>query len=180
MALKRLRTVVISAVWCVAPSIAAAQQTAVAWKLYGSIDLGGQQVCFYDERGLVREPSGLIRVWTKCLNQHDLDVEFGPNIIEAAALKKLRKYVPPIATISGNATDDQQLDAILAETAADLGDFEASARILYEFNCPPKMMRELDIFFRTGGRAGVSHTPSQWKYVPPEGNGARLLKLVCH
>jgi hypothetical protein len=30
-----------------------------------------------------------------------------------------------------------------------------------------------------GGKSGSSHTASEWKYVAPETNGARVMKLLC-
>jgi hypothetical protein len=41
------------------------------------------------------------------------------------------------------------------------------------------MLRELSIDLNINGRVGSNNKPADWKYVPPEGNGAALLRLLC-
>jgi hypothetical protein len=41
------------------------------------------------------------------------------------------------------------------------------------------MMRELSFDIMVNGKSGSLDKPSDWKYVPPEGNGASLLKILC-
>jgi hypothetical protein len=155
----------------------------VDWKMYGGVADAGQSVCFYDRNGLVKQPDGHIRVWTKCLPRKELDAaprgkKFGSKIVENAATKFRLGYVPPIASLE-NMNTDQRVDVITYETTADISDVEPQATIFYELNCPQRMMRELSINLHVNGKRGSSDKPGDWKYVPPEGNGARLLSILC-
>jgi len=55
-----------------------------------------------------------------------------------------------------------------------VGDLTAHAQFYYRLDCHRRMMREMSITIEN--RSG---TPSDWQYVPPQGNGARLLSLLC-
>src|SRR6266851_4094922 len=46
-------------------------------------------------------------------------------------------------------------------------------------SCAERMLRELSISIQTKGQGGSRDKPGDWKYVPPEGNAARLLKILC-
>jgi hypothetical protein len=65
------------------------------------------------------------------------------------------------------------------EEIANIGSIEPHAKIFYELNCPERMSRELSIYFQADGKSGSFDKPSDWKYIPPEGNGSRLLKILC-
>jgi hypothetical protein len=41
------------------------------------------------------------------------------------------------------------------------------------------MLRELSIDLHINEQIGSNNKPSEWKHVPPEGNGASLLKILC-
>src|SRR6266576_1055006 len=89
---------ILSAIIC-APGLT--QTLSVDWKLYGGIP---DSWCFYEARGIVVRPDGHMRVWTKCLLQKEIDSidpksDLGKKILENAANKVARYYVPPIATI---------------------------------------------------------------------------------
>jgi hypothetical protein len=43
----------------------------------------------------------------------------------------------------------------------------------------PPTVRELSISFSVNGKYRSSDEPRPWKFIPPEGNGASLLKLLC-
>src|ERR1700741_550392 len=61
--------------WVITLTIASSAQAAdVDWKTYGAVTgEEGDEVCFYEERGITRTSDGHVRVWTKCLLQKDLD-----------------------------------------------------------------------------------------------------------
>jgi hypothetical protein len=40
-------------------------------------------------------------------------------------------------------------------------------------------MQRLSTYVRANGKEGYKDKPSSWEHVPPEGNGARLLKILC-
>jgi hypothetical protein len=160
------------------------QTPSVDWKFYGggpSDD--GQTVCFYDAKGVTRMPDKHIRVWIKCVLQKELDAvdiqkDYDGKIVELAAQKVVEKYIPPIASVE-TIDQDQTVTIIGYEQIADVANIEPRARIFYEINCVDKMERELSIFIQGGGKTGFIDKPRDWQYLPPEGNGARLLKILC-
>lgn len=155
----------------------------VDWKLYGSASLAGPSFCFYDAKSAARLPDGHIRVWTKCLAQQDLDAldittELGKQIVDDAVKKLNAGYIPPIIVIGK--MDIKQLSQVLAyEETANFGAIEPQAQLFDELNCSERMMRNLSGIIQTNGQSVFKNTPSNWESVPPEGNGATLLKILC-
>jgi hypothetical protein len=98
--------------------------------------------------------------------------------VRGAAQKYLQHYVPPIVKLENMGTD-QRIDAIQYEVTADIGDIQPQATILYELNCSQKMARELSTDIVVNGKHGFRDKPSDWMYTPPEGNGTRLLQMLC-
>jgi hypothetical protein len=143
-------------------SAALAQGLDVDWKLYGGAPVGGESLCFYDAKGLTRQPDGHIRVWTKCLLKTDLDAvniekDFDGRIVNATAEKVARYYVPPISKIQNVDANE----AMAITSYEEIADIAAPHRSSYR---RPNRGRD---------------KPIDWKYVPPEGNGAALLKILC-
>jgi hypothetical protein len=76
--------------------------------------------------------------------------------------------------------DFQQIPGIVAyEESANLSAIEPHAQIFYEMDCSERMIRRLSTSMHVNGRSGFDSKPSDWEYVPPEGNAATLLKLLC-
>ena len=79
-----------------------AQALDVDWKFYGGAKIDGiSHYCFYDAKGVVKQPDTRLRVWTKCLSEKDIDesdADKEPNIkiLDIAAQKIDRGYIPPI------------------------------------------------------------------------------------
>ena len=156
-----------------------AQAADVDWKLYGGAAVAGHSVCFYDANSVARTTSGYVRVWTKCLAQNDLErADLSDENAQDAAKKIIRGYVPPIIVIGK--MDFKRIPEIVgAEETANLGAIEPQAQIFDEMNCSERMMRTLSVSIHTNGQRGFNNKPSEWEYVPPEGNSATLLKLLC-
>jgi hypothetical protein len=179
------RTGTLGSIVAVASTMACAAHAAdVDWKVYGFASVAGPEVCFYEAISIARPPDGSVRVWTKCLAQKDLDAvdikaEYGGKIVQNAARKMNRNYVPPIATVVETIDFDQATIITAYEETANISYIKPHSTIFYEFNCAEKMMRELSLRIETNGQYGSSDTPSAWKFVPPESNGARLIKLLC-
>ena len=155
----------------------------VDWKLYGGASVDGPSFCFYDANSVAHASAGYVRVWTKCLAQKDLDSfdfksDLGIKIVDIAARKIKDGYVPPIIVIGQ--MDFKQIPEIVGyEEVADLGAVEPQASIFDEVNCPERMMRTLSVSMHANGQRGFKNKPGDWEYVPPEGNGATLLKILC-
>jgi hypothetical protein len=180
--MKRVGTLAILFAFVVAPA-ALAQALSVDWKFYGGAALDEKSECFYDAKGVVQGPDAHLRVWTKCLLQKDLDSidikkDFDGKILENAGQKVAHHYVPPIATVEP-IDDNQSIVITQYEETANIGNIEPHSNIFYELNCSERMLRELSMHFLVNGKSGSFNQPSDWKYVPPEGNGASLLKLLC-
>jgi hypothetical protein len=162
----------------------ASAQTNVDWKYYGRAVLNERTgkielTCFFDANSIDHPASGHVRVWTKCMDEKDMrkfdyHSDLGKKIIKATAQKIVDYYVPPYAVIY-----DVSIDTVKSmvgdEQLADLSYIQPISRIFYEFNCPEKMLRELSISMLSGSE----DRPSNWRYTPPEGNGANLNRLLC-
>ncbi len=166
-------------------SAASAGALDVDWKFYGGASLADDvyDLCFYDASGVVREPDSHLRAWTKCLPQKDVDnvdikKDFGGTILENTAQKVARHYMPPIGAAE-SIDADQSVAIMWYEEVANISNIEPHAKIFYELNCSERMIRELSIFFQRNGKIDSSDKPRDWGYVPPEGNAARLLKILC-
>jgi hypothetical protein len=65
------------------------------------------------------------------------------------------------------------------EETANISKVQPQARIFYKLNRSERMLRELSIYVMLDGKSGSHDKPSDWRHVPPEGNGASLLKFLC-
>jgi hypothetical protein len=181
------RTAICSAAALLAmPGILSAQPSSVDWKFYGGYEgvvSNGRAYCFYDDKGVNRGPDGHIKVWTKCLHQQDLDgvdpaSDVGKKIIKSAVEKVAHYYVPPFSAV-GKVDAAQSVTIAQYEVTADIGNLQPEASIFHEVNCGDRMMRVLSIFVASRGKSGSTDKPREWQYVPPEGNTANLLTILC-
>ncbi len=178
------RAGILGSVVALASTVALAAQAAdVDWKMYGGMSAPEAEICFYDAMGIGRTPDALLRVWTKCLPQSDMDAidiktDFGGKILENTARKMLRPYIPPYARVE---SFDFERGATITqyEETANISGIKPHSTIFYELNCSQKMLRELSVSIDLNGRQGFLNKPSEWKFVPPESNGTALLKILC-
>src|SRR5215471_4910308 len=103
---------------------APAQAADVDWKMYGTASIDGGVVCFYEGKGIIARAPSILRVWTKCLLQKDLDAvdmgsEVGKKIVESAARKMGNIYVPLIA-VAEDIDFDQAIGVVTYEETANL------------------------------------------------------------
>jgi hypothetical protein len=161
-----------------------AQENSVDWKLYGGFPTDdGPTKCFFDAKGMTAEPDSHIRVWTKCLPQKEIDgidikKGLGGKVLENTAQKVANYYVPPIAALE-NVDRDMAMAVTQYEEIADIAAIQPFARIFYDIDCPQQKMRELSLYLRIKGKDSFQDKPSDWRYIPPEGNGSRLSRLLC-
>ena len=153
------------------------------WKLYGRASVAGPSFCFYEASSVAKASGGNTRVWTKCLAQKDLEgvdpkSNLGTEMVNEAAKRLTAGYVPPIIVIGGMEFN-QAPDIVAYEEIADHSAIEPQSLIFIELNCRERMMRNLSTSTFYNGRRGFNVEASDWDYVPPEGNGATLLKLLC-
>jgi hypothetical protein len=135
-----MRPVVVAFILLVsdAPIVVSAQGLEVDWKLYGGASVGGESLCFYDQKGLTRQPDGHMRVWTKCISKTELDDAFEKDpdkkIVEAIAQKVMQDYMPPVLKLPQTAANDAMVMTGYEEVA-NLGVVQPESRIFYELNC---------------------------------------------
>jgi hypothetical protein len=155
----------------------------VDWKVYGPGEVDGQaSICLYDS-GVIKGPDKRIKVWTKCLSGKDLEAidvkgDPGKKILETAAHKIARKYIPPIVLLKEH-TSNQLLGVVISEVAAGIADIKPQARVLYELNCAERMIRALNIQIRINNELRTKDKPDDWVHAPPETNGNTLLRMLC-
>ena len=158
---------------------------AVDWKVFGASSVSGSEICFYEAKGIVRTPKGLVRVWTKCLSQQDLEKidvqhDFNGRIEESAARKTDNGYVPPIARIEDGVEPNKASVITRYEETANIASIQPRASIFYELNCARRMLRERIVtIFVSEMKRGSTKTPSSWRHTPPETNVAKLVKMLC-
>jgi hypothetical protein len=98
------------------------------------------------------------------------------------ALVEMGFYVCGLAATQDreNLNFDQVLAITTYEVIADRAYLQPLARMLFELNCSERLFRQLSMSLNPPGEQSVSsETTGEWKHVPPEGNNADLLKLVC-
>jgi hypothetical protein len=160
-------------------ALSGAHAADVDWKLYGAASFpAGEQWCFYDVQGVTQTPEGYLRVWTKCLQQKELDAVDPKQIVEDSAKRIISGYVPPI--VVGDIMKFDQIPLIVPyEQIADANSINPTVRIYYELDCSQKRLHELSMRFSVNGKDKEANE-RPWQFVSPEGNGATLLKLLCH
>ena len=122
----------IACAFALAALAASAQAADVDWKMYGTASIdGGGVVCFYEGKGVVARAPSILRVWTKCLLQRDLDnidleSELGKKIVESAARKANQGYIPPIKVVE-DMDFDQAIGVIGYEETANVSNIQSHA-----------------------------------------------------
>jgi hypothetical protein len=162
-------------------SAVGADELDVDWKLYGTATIAANNyACFYDAKGVVQQPEGHLRVWTKCIAKRVMNSNEATTkkIIESAAQKIERGYVPPLIAI-GKVQFQEIAGIVGMEEAANLGNLEPQSKILYEFDCSKQMLRELSITLDIADKKSFQNKPGDWRYIAPETNGANLSHFLC-
>jgi hypothetical protein len=95
-----------------------------------------------------------------------------------AAKKIDQGYVPPIVVI-GRVEFSKIVEIVSAEEVADLGTIEPLSQMFIEMNCIERVDRRLSTTLHIDGQSHFDDKPSEWQHVPPEGNRANLLKILC-
>jgi len=167
--------------FAVGMSSAFAQPSGADWKLFGTNNVLELNWCFFDVNTLVRGTNGHTRVWTKCISLTKLNEKIKDSdqqLVEDAARKHAGGYQPPILKIEPFDLE-QRIHTVALERLANIGGIKPTTQIFMELNCSERMYREVNIHVDYPGHEQHSYTPREWKYAPPESNGATLLKLVC-
>jgi hypothetical protein len=156
----------------------------VDWKVMRRyVSVQGAEVCFYEANGAFRAGDGHVSVWTKCLNQKDLDDIFSKEDITAAIFQNMvekiaHDYTPPISTIE-TLDAKQIMRTTVYEEIANSGGIQPHATVLYELDCPQEIFRELTVNLLVEGEIGLIDTPGDWQHIAAAGNTASLLKIFC-
>jgi hypothetical protein len=152
------------------------------WKLHGATSASPHVVCFYDAKGVARPTEGQLRVWTKCIETTKLDNagdERRKKLIESAADKVARGYVPPIVA-AGKKEAGAITTIALMEEAANQADIQPLVKVSYEIDCERQIMRELSLHVSLDGTQGIRDKPTAWTYVLSQTNAETLFQILCH
>ena len=164
-----------------------AQSESADWKFLSTSgenkDAMPDLLVFYLNNDVKRLPSGHIEVWTKGLSTKEVTVAFNKirkhEAITDRIAKKLKEhYDPPYARIH-KLTDDDRMGITAWEEFANEANMSPQMRILFELDCPGKMIRELSIWRMIHGKSQSSDTATEWSRIAPETNGSALSLLLC-
>lgn len=108
----------------------------------------------------------------------NIEKDFGGAIEKGAAQKIAHYYLPPITRVQ-EVNTDTIITITQYEVTADVADIQPSLSIFYELDCSKRMVGELSIYLKKNGKSSDFGKPVNWQYVPPEGNMADLLKILC-
>ena len=161
-------------------SVATAPSTPPDWKLYAITARKPQVALFYLESETVRTPRGHVQLWMKAidfakLNKASDAITPNSDLMKKSVVKALEGYVPPLA-IATKATQDQATGILQFELLADEGTIPPALRVLFEFDCPQKLYRQLSAIDE---RAHTDNLVHEWGHVPPESTYETLSGMVC-
>jgi hypothetical protein len=171
-----------------------AQSGTTDWKYYGQIKgtptKPGAPVrttlMFFDAKGVRHLPDGHLTVWTKALNEADVDkyasVKNGP-VMQETAHRVANYYAPPLASLLGVSPDkalQAYLDFVTWEVAANSTPIPSTMRVLDEIDCQNQTMRSLSVQILSAGQGSMSNDrPGDWVHAAPETNGGYLVAMLC-
>jgi len=147
------------------------------WKLYGvsSPAAGTTEYMFYDT-GTVLDANGSVKLWIKTVLSDAMEkVSTNAAVVERAAAKVAKGYVPPITGIYGTIAN-----AALLEEAANEPSLRSRAEILYQIDCREKKYRTVSgATFNKVGLAEFRFGISKWDGIAPKSNADNLVRMVC-
>jgi hypothetical protein len=154
----------------------------VDWKLFdGTAANLHPAVCFFDASGVTRGHGRNVGVWTKCIDQREINAiaptgATGRAIAARNAQALMAGYVPPAASLNG-LDSDGRMSVISYESAADLANLKPRSAIYYELDCARGTVHALRVTAVAASAAGFRGAPSTLDRATPRGSG--LLQLLC-
>jgi hypothetical protein len=170
-------------VWALAGP-APTQSCLVDWKLFdGTAANLHPAVCFFDASGVTRGHGRNVGVWTKCIDQREINAiaptgATGRAIAARNAQALMAGYVPPAASLNG-LDSDGRMSVISYESAADLANLKPRSAIYYELDCARGTVHALRVTAVAASAAGFRGAPSALDRATPRGSGTSLLQLLC-
>jgi hypothetical protein len=137
----------------------------------------------FDANSVSLQSAGHLRVWTKCLDEDEMeatassDRDRDEDIIKLTAKRIVSGYMPPIAKVFNFPSKDQLVSVVQYETTANVSYLKPTVSIYWELSCSEKMIRTLQLSTRNGVHKTLAR--ADWTYVQPETNSDRLLKMAC-
>jgi hypothetical protein len=158
------------------------------WKFYSTSVADGtvtsNLTVFYSNNEIRRLGLGRVQVWTKGLPADEVTAAFNSitknGEFADRVVRKLDSahYKPPYGRIR-KLTDDLAMMITAWEEIANDDNIAPRMRVLFEFDCPGKMSRELSTWLMINGKPQSDEKPSQWQHIAPETNDGVLATLVC-
>jgi hypothetical protein len=171
------------------------QSTLSEWKYFGSVRAAQVNeikvpatYLFFDVKGARQLPNHHVIVWTKGLDQAEVDGFADKNdvaLMDAMAKRVQENYVPPLAQLTGAQPDKNRksyLSFVYWETVADTKDLQPVTRVLYEIDCVEQTTRSnaMQIWALDSKDNPIStEDPGAWEHAAPESNSGYLVAMLC-
>jgi hypothetical protein len=119
-----------------------------------------------------RRQNGYVEVWIKELPGDDVTRAVNSDstsklLIDRAVKKMMANYKLPFAAVRDGIDHDTYVTFVMAEEAANIGDITPTSRILYQIDCPHRMIRDLSVYMVRGGKTISYDQPLEWQHVAP-------------
>jgi len=167
-----------------------AQGDSADWKFFSTASASAESsvllpdlLVFYLSNEIKSLPFGHIEVWTKGLSAKEVTTAYnkiGKNddFTDRVARKLLGHYNPPYARIH-KLTDDDVMNIAAWEEFANEANISPRLRVLWEIDCPGKMVRSLSYWAVSQGKIHSADRAGEWTHIAPETNGSALSLLLC-
>ena len=152
--------------------------TAIDWKLYGTSNLGREELrSFYGEIEVM--PGGHLQVSTEDFTLDGLAVAEQSDRTPGRATSKLTAgYRPPIAGLQ-TLSNDELVNVTEFEELANNGLATPRIQTVRELDCAGKRMRVLSQILE-GVEVDADKLNLSWQRILPSTASANLLQLICH
>lgn len=164
------------------------------WRYSGNTGRGKDSAAmFFDTESVTRPSKDLARVWTKAINQTEIERYFKDHekqIVHTVARQIGTYQIPRFLEIESvrtayGADENKLTDAAMAiftsEAVANSPEVNSSARLYLEFDCPGQRFRVLNTtLFNSGAVQSNRGTPNvPFEFIAPDTAAQWLARLVC-
>ena len=168
----------------VLPETLVGQTRNVDWRIYGTLTVEGVfDLLFYDAADIVQVSKGRFDISvhglsTPQIESIEADETTRKRLLERAASKAKRGAIIP-EWIAKGVGDEQYVDLMVAEEAANAGGVDPILLATYEVDCTEHLIRVLAFAFSQGAKTDSYTHPGGWNPVTPNSNNGMLMRSIC-
>ena len=156
---------------------------AADWRVFGNFDKDGKvYAAMYSVPDIVREPNGMVRVWTQgsSITTEDMDEAMkDKQFVKIVAGRLKAGYMPPVNSVE-KISSEQALHMTVLEEVANERKVYPTMVILTEIDCKNLRSRFLSIrMYKKGNLTSTTDQAGEWTYIAPQSNDRSLATLVC-